>query len=141
MINKNRMQTKSTLTDLHQVLWWFNQLDHTSVPSDVWIQCQTALAEGFTNAVRHAHQGMPPETLIDIEASIQKDVVEIRIWDSGSQFDLNQTLQRMTATTNKDATGGRGLLLLHRIADMLSYSRTEDDRNCLLIVKQYSKIQ
>lgn len=137
MLKQAQMQTKSALTELHQVLSWFNQLDHKKVPTKVWIQCQTALAEGFTNAVRHAHKGMSPETPIQIEVIIQEDRLEIRIWDDGSFFDLDQTLQKMTEVTNPDATGGRGLILLHRIADRLQYLRTDDDRNCLSIVKNY----
>jgi serine/threonine-protein kinase RsbW len=137
MLKQAQMQTKSVLTELHQVLSWFNQLDHTQVPAKVWIQCQTALAEGFTNAVRHAHKGMSPDTPIEIEVIVQEDTIEIRIWDDGSFFDLDQTLQKMTEMTNPDATGGRGLILLHRIADRLQYLQTDDDRNCLLIVKHY----
>lgn len=34
--------------------------------------------------------------------------------------------------------GGRGIEILNKIADQLISSRTEDNRNCLLIVKNLS---
>ena len=38
---------------------------------------------------------------------------------------------------NNDSGGGRGVIILHKIADRLSYTRQGDNRNCLLIVKNY----
>lgn len=101
------------------------------------MQCQTVLAEGLTNAVRHAHEGKAIETPIEIEVLIQARSLEIRIWDQGAGFDLAQRLVALPQTVSQDAIGGRGLLLLQRLADRLSYTRT-GDRNCLVIVKDYA---
>jgi serine/threonine-protein kinase RsbW len=38
---------------------------------------------------------------------------------------------------DEQAGGGRGIAILQKIADHLSYKRTDDNRNCLLIVKCY----
>ena len=135
MISKNQIQVKSLLTELSGVLLWFNQLNQASTPSDR-IQCQTALAEGFTNTVRHAHKNKSADTPIEIEVVIRDESLEIRIWDQGAGFDLDQKLKEVHAVMSKSSAGGRGLVLLDRIADHLSYSRTVDDRNCLLIVKK-----
>jgi len=46
-----------------------------------------------------------------------------------------------TMTDNMDEipSGGVGIKILGKIADELSYTRTSDERNCLLIVKYYQQ--
>jgi len=131
------LRVKTDLCALAQVLAWFDQFNHVGMPHPVWLQCQLALAEGFTNAVRHAHRDYPIETAIDIEVKIQNQCLEMRIWDYGVGFDLNQTLAAMPPQIDRNAEGGRGLKLMQQMADTLSYARTPDQRNCLLIIKRY----
>ncbi len=138
MVSKHQIRVKSALTELGQLLSWFNQLNQSMIPSTVWVQCQTALAEGFTNAVRHAHKNKSVETPIDVEVTIQEGFLEIRVWDYGAIFDLAQKLEATSKIVDQISIGGRGLVLLNRISDRLSYDRTADQRNCLLIVKKYS---
>lgn len=138
--NVNQLQVRSSLDELSHVLDWFNQLHQPAIPRTVWMQCQTALAEGLTNAIRHAHQSKPTETSIEIEVTMKARSLEIRIWDQGAEFDLAQRLAELPQTISQDAIGGRGLLLLQRLADRLSYVRSSDDRNCLLIIKHYAAI-
>ncbi|MDX2213256.1 MAG: anti-sigma regulatory factor [Oculatellaceae cyanobacterium bins.114] len=134
---KAHLRTNTDLHALAQVLAWFDQFNHSTIPHSVWLQCQLALAEGFTNAVRHAHKGQPSDTVIDIEVVVLEGCLEIRIWDFGAGFDLEKTLARLSKDVNHEAEGGRGLKLMHRMADVLSYTRTPDQRNCLLIIKKY----
>ncbi len=138
-IHRDSIQVNTDLNALTQVLAWFDQFNCPPVSYQTWMQCQLALAEGFTNAVRHAHQGQPIEQLIDIEVIIFPEWLEMRIWDHGEPFNLIQKLKSLPPEMDTNAEGGRGLKLMERIADSLSYTRTEDDRNCLLIVKHYSK--
>lgn len=138
MIEKSHLHVKTDLADLPQVLSWFNRLNPGFVPRDIWIQCQTVLVEGFTNAVCHAHKTHPPETPIYIEVSILDDRLEIHIWDYGAAFDLNQSLKQMPEKLDSTASGGRGIRLIERIADRFSYTHI-DRQNCLLIMKNYSK--
>ncbi|MGQ4648530.1 ATP-binding protein [Lyngbya aestuarii] len=130
-------QVPTDLQTLDEVLSWFDQLKQTSIPKKVWLQCQLALAEGFTNAVRHAHKNISTDVPIDLEVKLFPDSLEIRIWDHGPAFDLEQWLQSRGKQVNEQAGGGRGIAILHKIADKLSYTRTDDDRNCLLIMKSY----
>jgi len=132
-------QVPTDLQTLDEVLSWFDQLKQPSIPKKVWLQCQLALAEGFTNAVRHAHKNLSADVPIDIEVKIFPDSLEIRIWDHGPSFDLEQWLQSRGQQVNEQAGGGRGIAILQKIADKLSYRRTDDDRNCLLIRKSYSE--
>ncbi|KOR38094.1 ATP-binding protein [Planktothricoides sp. FACHB-1370] len=122
---------------LNEVLSWFDQFDCPPVPNRTWMQCQLALAEAFTNAVRHAHAEMPSNTPIDLEVSILPESLEIRIWDWGPGLDLAAKLKALSQNRDKDAEGGRGLLLIQLIADHMSYTKTQDNRNCFLIVKHY----
>ena len=144
-------QVNSELKALDQVLANFSRLHQPSIPTKDWLQCQLALAEGFTNAVRHAHQGLPPEVPIQIEISIEPQAVEIRIWDYGPPFNLEDFLKQQGRARGHGAdTGasplhdkqmsehGQGLIILGKISTHLSYTRTQDNRNCLHIVKQIS---
>jgi serine/threonine-protein kinase RsbW len=122
---------------LAQVLSWFDQFCHPPIPHLVWLQCQLILAEGFTNAVRHAHVNFDPETPIDIEVTMFEDAMEVRIWDRGKPFNLEQALANMPKEVDKNAEGGRGLKLMQRMADTLKYVREADERNCLWVIKKY----
>lgn len=128
-------------TDLYelagQVLPWFDQLYQSSIPSGVWLRCKLALAEAFSNAVRHAHQGLPVETLINVEVSVYEEYLELRVWDYGPPFDFDQKLQEELAVHNLEGGGGRGIKLIYDIADELSYTRIDNQRNCLLLRKYY----
>jgi serine/threonine-protein kinase RsbW len=136
-IQKSIKQVPSDLKALEQVLLWFDQLNQPSIPKKVWLQCQLALAEGFTNAVRHAHKELPPTTPIDIEVTLFQHCLEMRIWDHGPPFDLEQWLLDYEKKAEYMGGGGRGIAILNKIADKLSYTRSDDNRNCLLLVKNY----
>ena len=130
-------QVPTDLKALDQVLSWFDQLYQPFIPKKVWLQCQLALAEGFTNAVRHAHKDLSANVPIDIEVTLFPESLEMRIWDQGPPFDLEQRLQNLEQAVDVTAGGGRGIAILQRIADKLSYTRTTDNRNCLVVVKCY----
>jgi serine/threonine-protein kinase RsbW len=134
-------QFPSDRNALDQVLSWFDQLERPSIPRKVWIQCQLALAEGFTNAVRHAHKELLENVPIDIEVTLFAQSLEMRIWDYGPPFDLEHRLQNLERGVDELAGGGRGIAIMAKIADKLSYTRTDDNRNCLLIVKSYQDLE
>jgi serine/threonine-protein kinase RsbW len=134
------LKLESDLKALDQVLGDFDQLNQPWIPRKDWLQCQLALAEGFTNAVRHAHKNLPRDIPIEIEINLEQDGLEIRIWDYGSPFDLNAFLANNHKNIDQFAGHGQGLPILKKIATHLSYLRTEDNRNCLLIVKPFSPL-
>jgi serine/threonine-protein kinase RsbW len=133
-----QLQVKTDLNELVQVLAWFDRLYKPEISDSFWQQCQLALAEGFTNAVRHAHKGRTSDVPIDLEVKVSSESVEIRIWDYGPPFDLSQTLRDLPPKIDENAEGGRGLKIMQDMTDYLSYVRTDDDRNCLLLVKNYN---
>jgi len=134
---KAHLQVNSDLNELDPVLSWFAQLHQSPIPTSVWLRCQLALAEGFTNGVRHAHQGKPPDTQIDIEVALFPEHLEIRVWDDGAPFDLEKKIRELSDQIDTTSGGGRGLKLMRDCCDFLSYRPTDDNRNCLLMVKRY----
>lgn len=102
------------------------------------MECQLALAEGFTNAVRHAHHALPESTPIDIELLLAPQGLELRIWDHGQEFDLEEFAQQLPAELDTESEGGRGILLMKALTSRLSYTRQADGRNCLLISKRFN---
>ncbi|MDY7012584.1 MAG: rhodanese-like domain-containing protein [Cyanobacteriota bacterium] len=139
--------TKSSLTvltdleALNQVLSWFDSNRQPSMPPKDWLHCQLALVEGFTNAVRHAHRNLAADTPIELEVTFYSTRVELRIWDFGPPFDLEARLKELLKKSESQpdhyAGGGRGLILMRKIADALSYTRFNNDRNCLFLVRNY----
>jgi serine/threonine-protein kinase RsbW len=129
---------KNDLKALDKVLNDFEEINQPWIPRKDWLQCQLALAEGFTNAVRHAHKGFPSDVPIHIEITLTLERIELRIWDYGNPFDLEGFLQQKNGEDTRWAGHGQGLPILQQIADQLSYIRTDDHRNCLIIVKQFS---
>jgi len=138
MLKKADLQVNTGLSGLGWVLSWFSQLYDSRIPTSVWIRCQLVLAEGFTNAVRHAHKGKPADLPVDIQVAVFAEFVEIKIWDCGDPFDLEQKIKDISEKVDFESPGGRGLKLIKDIADSITYVRTADGRNCLSIVKNYS---
>ena len=139
-MQQDHLTVRSELKLLSQVQKWFEQFCFKYVYKFGWSEIQVyrlnlALAEGFTNAVRHAHQSLPPETTIDIEVSLWLDRLEMRIWDRGKPFNPDAIAEPKPGTLQ---AGGYGWFLLRRLSDKVEYERADDNRNCLLIVKYLS---
>ncbi|MGL5058609.1 MAG: ATP-binding protein [Microcoleus sp.] len=95
-VAKISLEANTDLQSLSEVLKWFDGLQYLSIPDEIWLECQLALAEGFTNAVRHAHKYLPSETPIQLEVKVFNGCLEIRIWDCGKPFDLMAKLNEIT---------------------------------------------
>lgn len=132
----------SDLLCLGEVLAKYEQVKPESVNQRLWLECQLALAEGFTNAVRHAHKNMPPDTTVEIEITIDSFWLEIKIWDHGNPSNLNFFQKSPSSQDNSLKTGGRGIEILEKVADELKYERYPDDhRNCLVIKRHINTVR
>lgn len=127
-------QVKTDLVYLEEVLHRFEAMRQSWINQKDWLQCQLALAEGFTNAVRHAHKNISSETPIDIEIKVTPKEIKIKIWDYGQPFQLKSVSKRVYSMEEL-ASGGRGIEILQKIADELNYDHLPDNRNCLVIKK------
>lgn len=137
-LKRSRIQALSDLNALADVLEWFEQFNAPPIANEVWWQCQTVLAEGFTNAVRHAHDNLPETTPIDMEVTVTSQWFELRIWDHGPPFDLRSKLKSISEKKYDPLTqtSGRGLIFMDLLTDELDYTRTANNRNCLLLRKK-----
>lgn len=133
----SEIQTSTDPTALQTVLTWFDQFKAAPIPHHLWLQCQLALVEGFTNAVRHAHAGLPPATPISIQVSISEQAIDIRIWDQGPGFNLQSVLKTKLKAHSDHDEGGRGLKIMYLVADTLTYTPVASG-NCLHLHKVYA---
>lgn len=133
--SQDHFHVKTDLSELRKVLDWFGSLKQESVSEQDWLQCQIALAEGFTNVVRHAHKHLPEEIPIQIDIDFLPNAVEMRIWDYGPPFNLIANLDQLTDAGDVEAEAGRGLRLLKKIASELHYHQQENGHNCLIVTK------
>jgi len=137
-VRKERLKVTSQLDLVFHVQRWFNEVCRSLEDDLGWVvnyrdRLGLALTEGFTNAVRHAHSHLPPDTAINIDFDLANDCVEIRIWDQGNPF--NPGLLPEPQPGELLDNGGYGWFLLRRLADRVTYQRLQDGRNCLSIVK------
>ncbi len=140
MSYQDHLTVNSDLTVLNSVQKWFEKFwfrHHSSIArrDHQLYRLNLALAEGFTNAVRHAHSGLSRDTSIEIQVTMDDDRMEIRIWDWGEPFDPNNLEEPEPGTLRE---GGYGWFLLRRLTDQVSYDR-QGQRNCLHIVKYTTK--
>jgi len=143
IMQQDHLTVKSYLSLLNPVQKWFEQFCLKYLAQLDWSESQLyrlnlALAEGFTNAVKHAHRDLPPETIVEIELTLWMNRLEIRIWDYGKPFDPDALSEPAPGTLQ---VGGYGWFLLRRLVDRVAYERTGDNRNCLLIVQYYLETQ
>jgi len=140
MSHQDHLTVNSDLTVLNSVQKWFEKFwlrHHSSIArrDHQLYRLNLALAEGFTNAVRHAHSGLSRDTSIEIQVTMDDDRMEIRIWDWGQPFNPDNLEEPKPGTLRE---GGYGWFLLRRLTDQVSYDR-QGQRNCLLIVKYTTK--
>jgi serine/threonine-protein kinase RsbW len=138
VLRKIKIEVKSELSSLDRVLLEFDRVYQNSISERDWLQCQLALAEGFTNAVRHAHKNLSADVPIEIEVTLTEATLEIRIWDRGKAFDLKGFISKLLGDRRNWLDRARGITILNKIADRLDYYRTSQGKNCLLIVKKLS---
>lgn len=140
VITQTSLTFDTDLNQLDQVLSWFELCNHSFISRKDWLHCQLCLAEGFTNAVRHAHKNIDTALKIEIKITLFSDRLEMRIWDYGEPFDLKKKIKNLVKMHDNNSDGKRGLLILEQITDYLDYTRTEPNKNCLLMIKEYHPI-
>lgn len=148
-LKKLHLSLPTDLGRLPEVLDRFEKLASPRLSQQLYWECQLALAESFTNVVRHAHRDLPPSTPIDLEIALFPRGLEMRIWDCGQPFDWEGRLKDILQHDDDPwAIGGRGLCLIHKVMDDCQYIPAGEslisqsqisywcDRNCLILCKQ-----
>ncbi len=132
MVHQAHRFLTSDLGQINDLQAWFSHLVDRHTQNVAKLESKLsrlnlALVEGFSNAVRHAHAGLPQETTIKVEVDVEADSVIVRIWDTGKPFNPDTLIEPLPGTLRK---GGYGWFLLRRLVDRVSYDRL-GDRNCL----------
>jgi serine/threonine-protein kinase RsbW len=137
---KFQLVVNTELEALVPVLQWFEEMSQSRLPDSIIWQVKVALAEGFTNTVRYAHDDLPSTTPIQIELVFLTDNLTISIWNFGQPFDLEKKLEEInqSPTPPLEKESERGLLFMKALTDNLQYLRLEDGRNCLVLSKNIS---
>jgi serine/threonine-protein kinase RsbW len=78
----SRLESTALLLD------WFEQNKPVGLDPLLWIQAQTALVEGFSNAVRHAHAHLDPPPAVAVTLEVTPQHLQLRLRDHGSPFDI-----------------------------------------------------
>ncbi|MFQ6537320.1 MULTISPECIES: ATP-binding protein [Aphanothece] len=94
----------SRLEETSALLAWFSQVQPPSLDPLIWVQAQTALVEGFTNAVRHAHAPLASPPAIEVDVAYDATGLRIRIRDHGPFFDIPAVWRALEDTA--DGAGG-----------------------------------
>ena len=96
----------SRLEETQALLDWFAQAQPAWLDPLIWIQAQTALVEGFTNAVRHAHGPMANPPSIGVQVEISGNLLGLEIHDHGGSFDLRAAWRAAEEATAADRNQG-----------------------------------
>ncbi|MBE9012964.1 anti-sigma regulatory factor [Pseudanabaenaceae cyanobacterium LEGE 13415] len=143
VIHFDRLIAQTDLTAISRILSWFAAFQRAPVSQAIWLQGQIALVEGFTNAVQHAHEQLPKQTPIKLEAGIYSDRLEIRVWDQGSPFDLAALIDRVEQEYPEplEHEAHWGASLFKKLRDQhswqIDYLCSHEGQNCLKLVKFY----
>ena len=132
-----QLVVNTELEALVPVLQWFEEMAQSRLPDSIIWQIKVALAEGFTNTVRYAHDDLPSTTPVQIELVFLTDNLTISIWNFGQPFDLEKKLEeiKQSPIPPLEKESERGLLFMKALTDNLQYLRLEDGRNCLILSK------
>lgn len=134
--NHFSLTVATDLQALILVLQWFGQFKDACKDEGSWLQCEIALVEIFTNAVRHAHHHLGIETPIEIQVVLNTQSIELQVWDFGKPFNLTDYLKTLPDRIDTSSESGRGLKIIKEVADSFAYTR-HNDRNCFSMIRYF----
>ena len=134
-IKKYTIEIKNDLTELKRLRDFIHKFcanaNIKELTADVETTINLAVQEAITNIMRHAQLESKDE-LIRIEAFIERNKLEIKIFDSGISFDP-KSVEAPRFDGSKD--GGFGVYLINEIMDEIIYSRDDKGINCMQLIK------
>lgn len=78
------------------------------------------LEEALVNAFQHGHRGLPPDTTVEVDATIEANEARILVTDQGPGFDPSK-IADPTLDENLELPSGRGLLLIRAYMTEVSH--------------------
>ena len=95
-----------------------------------------ALEEAVSNVIMYAYP-KGSDGLVDIEAIIRKGELEFIISDNGTPFDPTAAPEAdITLDVEDRPVGGLGIFLVKNIMDVVKYTRSDDGKNILSMIKK-----
>jgi serine/threonine-protein kinase RsbW len=83
--------------------------------------CQLAICEAVDNIVQHGYHGEPGEIRLTVET--QPGVLKVEIADRAPAFDPTRYPVDPGASVKDARVGGRGILMMRRVMDEITYER------------------
>ncbi len=121
----------SRLESLAELLDWMEDMRPPALSEEVWVQAKTAVVEGFTNAVRHAHAHLVPPPPVGVRILTRSDGLELQVMDAGPPF------QPRPAAPQPDQERHWGLIMLQQLEERfgwrIHYEPREGQGNVLRI--------
>lgn len=112
----------SRLECLAELLDWMEDMRPAAVSEEVWVQAKTAVVEGFTNAVRHAHAHLVPPPPVGVRILISSNALELQVEDAGAPF------QPRPRTPQPDQERHWGLIMLQQLEERYGWSINYEPR-------------
>lgn len=97
-------------------------IDAHDYPEASRFALRLAYEEAVSNAFRHGHAGLPPETPVSVSFCVAPDTVEISVEDQGPGFDPG-AIPDPTLDENIVNPGGRGIMLIKAYMSEVSFDR------------------
>ena len=104
-------------------------------------ELELCITEAATNSIRHSYHGEPGHT-VTIELTVQPNQLCIEVSDNGTPMPAEQVHQlqddKLSLEFQPDdrkllAEGGRGLRIIRRLMDEVSYSRVGNNNRMIMI--------
>lgn len=105
--------------------------------ADLVFLLELAVCEAVSNSVEHAHD-CSPDCDVEVTLRLWPQEIVIQVTDKGARLDVELLKQKQFQAPEDPASvkeGGRGLLLINRIMDEVSY-RNISDTNVLIMKKK-----
>jgi serine/threonine-protein kinase RsbW len=94
-----------------------------------------AVDEACSNIIKHAYQ-LDESGIINIKLSLEDSTLKIEIEDYGQPFkNSNVNEPNINDYYKEHKKGGWGLYLIKKIMNFVSYNRTNDGKNYLVLIK------
>lgn len=131
------LTVRTEIEALEEILQWFEKVAQPHLSQKPLWECKLALAEGFTNTVRYAHQDLPSSVPIILEVEIYPSFIEIKIINMGPVFDLQGKLKELQKSKANplEKESDRGLFFMKELTDNLQYIRIANRCNYLVMRK------
>ncbi|HBE16606.1 MAG TPA: anti-sigma factor [Cyanobacteria bacterium UBA11149] len=86
-----------------------------------------ALAEAYSNVVRHAHRDQPHLPIL-FRLELKERTLALEIWDRGNGYDISNYIE---PDPEDKQESGYGWLIMQRLMDRVEYRLQIDGLNCL----------